>query len=42
VTVLPGVDINLAHNVALRPTGLVGLTSSAPEWGIGAGVAVTF
>ncbi|MFI5395640.1 MAG: hypothetical protein ACHQ9S_08905 [Candidatus Binatia bacterium] len=41
MTILPGVEINVANNVAIRPTGLVGVTSSAPQWGLGVGVAVT-
>lgn len=42
LTVLPGVDVNLASNLVIRPTGLVGVSPSAPDWGIGLGVAMTF
>jgi hypothetical protein len=42
LTVLPGVDVNLSDNLILRPTGLVGVSPSAPDWGVGLGVAVIF
>lgn len=42
LTVLPGVDFNLTHNVLFRPTGMAGATGSALDWGVGAGMAVMF
>jgi hypothetical protein len=42
LTVLPGVDVNLSENLVVRPTGLVGVSPSAADWGIGIGVAVIF
>ena len=42
IALLPGVDLPLADNVTFRPTGLVNLTNTALDWGIGAGVAATF
>lgn len=39
---LPGIDFNLSENMVVRPTGMVGLTNSALDWGIGAGLAFTF
>jgi len=40
LTILPGVDVNLSENLVVRPTGLVGVSPSAADWGIGIGVAV--
>ena len=42
LSVLPGVDINLASNLVVRPTGLIGVSPSAPDWGIGLGLAASF
>jgi hypothetical protein len=42
LTILPGVDVNLSENLVVRPTGLVGVSPSAADWGIGIGVAVIF
>jgi hypothetical protein len=42
LTILPGVDVNLSENLVVRPTGLVGASPSAADWGIGIGVAVMF
>jgi len=39
--ILPGVDLNLSERITIRPTGMIGGTDSAPDWGIGAGIAVT-
>lgn len=41
LTVLPGIDVNLAHNLTVRPTGMVGATSPALDWGVGIGIAVS-
>ena len=40
LTVLPGIDVNVSDNIVVRPTGLVGASPSAADWGIGVGVAV--
>ena len=40
--ILPGIDYNLTPNLTLRPQGMAGLTNSAIDWGVGAGVAFTF
>jgi len=45
VTFQPGVDVRIplgAVDLLIRPTGLVGLTSAAPDWGIGGGIAVSW
>jgi hypothetical protein len=42
LTILPGVDVNVSDNVVVRPTGLVGASPSAADWGVGVGVAVIF
>jgi predicted porin len=42
LTILPGVDVNVSENLVVRPTGLVGVSPSAADWGIGIGVAVIF
>jgi hypothetical protein len=42
VALLPGVDLLLAENFQFRPTFLAGLTNTAFDWGVGAGVAYTF
>jgi hypothetical protein len=42
LTILPGVDVSLSDNLVVRPTGLVGVSPSAADWGIGVGAAVTF
>jgi len=42
VVLMPGIDYPITYNVSFRPTGLVGLTDTAMDWGIGAGVAATF
>jgi outer membrane protein OmpA-like peptidoglycan-associated protein len=39
---LPGIDVNLAPNFTVRPQGMAGLTNSALDWGVGAGVMYTF
>ena len=39
---LPGIDFNLSDNMVVRPTGMVGLTNSALDYGIGAGLAFAF
>lgn len=39
---LPGLDINVADNVIVRPSGMVGNTKYAPSYGIGLGVAALF
>ncbi|HUI28502.1 MAG TPA: OmpA family protein [Candidatus Kryptonia bacterium] len=42
LVILPGIDFNVSPSLTLRPTGLVGVTGRATDWGIGAGVAYTF
>jgi hypothetical protein len=42
LTILPGIDVNVSNNLVVRPTGLVGVSPSAADWGIGVGVAVIF
>ena len=37
-----GIDFALAENFLFRPTFLAGLTNTAFDWGVGAGVAYTF
>jgi outer membrane protein OmpA-like peptidoglycan-associated protein len=39
---LPGIDFNLSPNLTVRPQGMAGLTNSAIDWGVGAGLAFTF
>ena len=39
---LPGIDYNLSENLVVRPEGMAGLTNSAIDWGVGAGLAFTF
>jgi outer membrane protein OmpA-like peptidoglycan-associated protein len=39
---LPGIDVNISDALTFRPTGWVGLTSTALDWGIGAGLALQF
>ncbi len=42
VSILPGIDYNISRNWVFRPTGIVGITSTSLDWGIGAGLAATF
>lgn len=42
IALLPGVDFALAENFLFRPTFLAGLTNTAFDWGVGAGLAYTF
>jgi hypothetical protein len=42
VIATPGLDYNLFPNFTIRPTGLVGLSADAIEWGVGVGAALTF
>lgn len=37
LVLLPGADVALTDSVAVRPTGMVGLTREATDWGIGIG-----
>ena len=41
LTLLPGVDYRLTDWISIRPTGIVGLTHTALDWGIGLGLAAT-
>ena len=40
--ILPGIDYWLSDNLVIRPTGMSQGTGTALEWGIGAGMAVSF
>jgi len=40
--VLPGVDFQLSDLITVRPTGMIGATNAALDWGIGVGIAVAF
>jgi outer membrane protein OmpA-like peptidoglycan-associated protein len=42
LTILPGIDFNVAPNFTIRPTGMAGGTDTALDWGIGLGLAFTF
>ncbi|HXQ24619.1 MAG TPA: OmpA family protein [Candidatus Acidoferrales bacterium] len=42
LTVLPGVDFNVANNLIIRPQGMAGGTGTALDWGIGLGIAMKF
>jgi hypothetical protein len=42
LTILPGLDIKWSDTVTLRPTGMANGTDTALDWGLGAGVAVSF
>ena len=42
LVILPGIDFNLTPDLTIRPTGLVGVTGRAIDWGIGAGIAYVF
>jgi hypothetical protein len=39
--VLPGIDFDLSNRITVRPTGMVKGTDTAPDWGVGVGIAVT-
>jgi len=39
---LPGLDVRLSDMFTVRPTGLVGASSDAPQYGIGVGIAAVF
>jgi hypothetical protein len=39
--VLPGIDFDLSNRITIRPTGMVKGTDTAPDWGVGVGIAVT-
>jgi len=40
--VLPGVDFKWSDMITVRPTGMIGGTDTALDWGLGCGVAVSF
>jgi len=40
--VLPGVDFKWSDLITVRPTGMIGATNAALDWGIGVGIAVAF
>ena len=40
--VLPGVDFKWSDMITVRPTGMIGATNTALDWGLGCGVAVSF
>jgi len=40
--VLPGIDYWLSDNIVIRPTGMAQGTGTALDWGVGAGMAVSF
>jgi outer membrane protein OmpA-like peptidoglycan-associated protein len=40
--VLPGVDFKWSDMITVRPTGMIGATNTALDWGIGLGIAVAF
>jgi outer membrane protein OmpA-like peptidoglycan-associated protein len=40
--VLPGVDFKWSDLITIRPTGMIGGTNTALDWGIGVGIAVAF
>lgn len=39
IVLMPGFDLYLSDNFTIRPTGLVGLTDEALDWGIGIGAS---
>jgi len=40
VTLLPGIDVRMSEKFTIRPTGLIGLTGDAMDWGVGLGLAL--
>jgi len=40
VVILPGIDFDLTDALVIRPTGIVGLTGEAMDWGLGIGFVV--
>ena len=38
----PGIDLKIADNITVRPTGIAGATQDAVQWGLGVGLAMTF
>jgi outer membrane protein OmpA-like peptidoglycan-associated protein len=42
LTILPGIDFNVANNLIIRPQGMANGTDTALDWGIGLGIAVNF
>ena len=40
--VLPGIDVNLANNLIVRPEGMIKGSTDSWDWGIGVGLATTF
>lgn len=42
VALMPGIDFAMSETITIRPTGLVNLTNTAMDWGIGFGIATVF
>jgi hypothetical protein len=41
IVVQPGMDYHLTNSFVIRPSGLIGVTSAAVDWGVGLGLAMS-